>query len=283
MKKKYERLCISKQSLSDYQNTYQSYKKTIEVYSEYLNNDKEMLDFFKSQFIGYDNLIDDIKKLRQKIDIINNEYLEVNANLTSIVDQLNRIGNLEKKIVDLNKEKDVYLSEIHYYEILEKSFGKKGIQALIIENALPEFEDTANDFLSKLSDGKMYVSLLTQKINKNGSVQETLDIEISDELGKRKYELFSGGEAFRINFALRIALSKFLSRRAGVNLQTLIIDEGFGSQDVLGRQNIIDVLNMIKDEFELVLVITHIDELKESFPYSIEITKDENGSHIVYP
>lgn len=281
--KKYERLCISKQSLSDYQNTYQSYKKTIEVYSEYLNNDKEMLDFFKSQFIGYDNLIDDIKKLRQKIDIINNEYLEVNANLTSIVDQLNRIGNLEKKIVDLNKEKDVYLSEIHYYEILEKSFGKKGIQALIIENALPEFEDTANDFLSKLSDGKMYVSLLTQKINKNGSVQETLDIEISDELGKRKYELFSGGEAFRINFALRIALSKFLSRRAGVNLQTLIIDEGFGSQDVLGRQNIIDVLNMIKDEFELVLVITHIDELKESFPYSIEITKDENGSHIVYP
>ncbi|MBP2071664.1 AAA family ATPase [Thermoanaerobacterium butyriciformans] len=280
--KKYERLNISKQNIVDYQNTYSNYKKTIDMYTENLKKDKEALEYFKSQCSGYDVLINDIKSLKQKIDILNNEFLNLNANLASISDRIRRIEYLETKINDLNKEKDNYLTEIHYYEILERSFGKKGIQALIIENALPEFEDTANNFLSKLSDGKMYVSLLTQKTNKNGSVQETLDIEISDELGKRKYELFSGGEAFRINFALRIALSKFLSKRAGVNLQTLIIDEGFGSQDVIGRQNIIDVLNMIKDEFELIIVITHIDELKDSFPYSIEITKDENGSHIVY-
>lgn len=277
-----ERLSISKQNIEDHKNTYDTYKKNINIYRENLNNDKKTMEYFKEQSKGYDNLVNDIKNLKNKIEKANKDYLDINVRLTSILDKIKNIENIEIKINELKKERDRNLKERHYYEILEYSFSKKGIQALIIENALPEFEDTANNLLAKLTDGKMYVSLITQKTNKSGSVQETLDIEISDELGKRKYELYSGGEAFRINFALRIALSKLLSKRAGVKLQTLIIDEGFGSQDKIGRQNIIDVINMIKDEFELVVVITHIDEFKDIFPYTIEITKDENGSHIIY-
>ena len=56
------------------------------------------------------------------------------------------------------------------------------------------------------------------------------------------HELFSGGEAFRIDFALRIAISKLLARRAGTALQTLIIDEGFGSQDEEGLAHIMEAL-----------------------------------------
>ena len=48
----------------------------------------------------------------------------------------------------------------------------------------------------------------------------------------------SGGEAFRVNFAIRVAMSKILARRAGARLQTLVIDEGFGSQDVQGSDDI---------------------------------------------
>src|SRR5207244_12800067 len=59
----------------------------------------------------------------------------------------------------------------------------------------------------------------------------TLDVNVSDELGTRPYELFSGGEKFRVDFAIRIALSKLLARRAGAPLQMLAIDEGFGTQD----------------------------------------------------
>jgi exonuclease SbcC len=92
--------------------------------------------------------------------------------------------------------------------------------------------------------------------------------------------MYSGGEAFRIDFALRIALSKLLARRAGAPLPTLIIDEGFGSQDAGGRERLVEAINSIQDDFEKILVITHIDEMKESFPVRIEVTKGLEGSKV---
>ena len=102
---------------------------------------------------------------------------------------------------------------------------------------------------------------------------------ISDELGTRPYELYSGGEAFRINFAIRIALSRLLARRAGAQLRSLFIDEGFGTQDARGREQLVAAINSIQDDFDRILVITHIDELKDAFPARIEVTKTPQGSH----
>ena len=103
-------------------------------------------------------------------------------------------------------------------------------------------------------------------------------IKIGDELGTRSYETFSGGEAFRVNVALRIALSRLLARRAGAPLPTLFIDEGFGTQDVAGRDKLVEAIHSIQDQFERILVITHIDEIKEQFPTRIEVVKTPEGS-----
>jgi exonuclease SbcC len=92
--------------------------------------------------------------------------------------------------------------------------------------------------------------------------------------------MFSGGEAFRINFAIRIAISKVLARRAGAQLQTLIIDEGFGSQDEQGRERLIEAINSIREDFEKVIVITHIEALKDAFPVRIEVEKLPDGSQL---
>ncbi len=89
--------------------------------------------------------------------------------------------------------------------------------------------------------------------------------------------MFSGGEAFRVNFAIRLALSEVLARRAGARLQTLVIDEGFGSQDALGRQRLIEAINLVRGDFAKILVITHIDELKDAFPNRIEVEKTPRG------
>ena len=83
------------------------------------------------------------------------------------------------------------------------------------------------------------------KDKKRDDKKPTLDILISDSAGGREYELFSGGEAFRINFAIRLALSRVLAHRAGARLQTLVIDEGFGSQDAEGRQRLIEAINLV--------------------------------------
>jgi exonuclease SbcC len=177
------------------------------------------------------------------------------------------------KLEKANVDKDAY-------SVLVAAFGKKGVQALIIENTIPELQDEANRLLARMTDNAMQVSIETVRDKKTGGTAETLGIRISDDMGTRAYECYSGGEAFRVNFALRIALSKLLAQRAGARLQTLIIDEGFGTQDAKGREKLVEAIDSIKDDFEKILVITHIDELKDAFPTRIEVAKDENGSQI---
>jgi exonuclease SbcC len=112
------------------------------------------------------------------------------------------------------------------------------------------------------------------KPTQKGGEKETLEIKVGDSSGTRSYETFSGGEAFRIDFALRIAISKFIANRSGAQLRTLIIDEGFGTQDKDGLSQFVEAINSIKNEFDKIIVITHIDELKDKFPARIEVTKE---------
>lgn len=169
------------------------------------------------------------------------------------------------------------------YAELDEAFGRRGVQAMLIEQVLPELEDEANRLLARLSEGQMFVRFETQRAarSRDGTI-ETLDIRIADEAGMRPYELYSGGEAFRINFAIRIALSKLLARRAGAQVQMLVIDEGFGTQDERGCERLVEAINAISDDFERVLVITHVERLKDVFPVRIEVTKTpETGSQFV--
>ena len=170
---------------------------------------------------------------------------------------------------------------VSQYRQLERAFSKDGVPALLIEQALPEIEAKANEILDRLSNGNMAVRFVTQaayKDKRREDFKETLDIHISDGFGTRDYELFSGGEAFRVNFAIRLALSEVLAQRAGARLQTLVIDEGFGSQDNQGRQRLIEAINLVSGDFSKILVITHIDELKDAFPSRIEVDKTDQGS-----
>jgi len=166
------------------------------------------------------------------------------------------------------------------FEELREAFGKRGAPAMIIETAVPEIETEANRLLGKMTDGRMTVRINMQRETAAGDVRETLDIQIADPLGTRAYELYSGGEAFRVNFAIRIALSQLLARRAGTQLHTLIVDEGFGVLDAVGRERLVEAINAVQTDFERILVVTHIEELKDAFPARIEITRSDEGSQI---
>ncbi len=168
------------------------------------------------------------------------------------------------------------------YQMLEKAFGRNGVQALLIEHARPEIEERANELLYRLTGGAMRVTLETQRQLKSrkDTMAETLEIKISDGVGTRPYENYSGGEQFRVNFAIRLALSQVLAKRAGARLQTLVIDEGFGSQDPEGRQRLVEAINAIQNDFACILVITHVAELRDAFPVRIEVEKTAAGSRV---
>ena len=194
--------------------------------------------------------------------------------------ELKKLDELEKGIHGKDRTLKTLREQQGIYQELVEAFGKRGVQAMLIETVLPQLEQEANGLLGRMTDSRMHVKLETQRERKSGRGEpiETLEIKISDELGPRSYEMFSGGEAFRINLALRIALSKVLARRRGAPLPTLFMDEGFGTQDAAGRERILDVISAIEADFEKIIVITHLDELKEAFQARIEVQKGEAGS-----
>ncbi|MGQ9628704.1 MAG: AAA family ATPase [bacterium] len=229
----------------------------------------------------------DLDPLRQRIRSEEATIREKEGEENRVREELGRFKEKLENCIRLEgerKDKQALIKKLSsdksIYEELVTAFGKNGIQAFIIENAIPQIEEEANSILSRMTDNRMHLSLKTQdKLKTKDKMRETLSIEISDEMGTRPYELYSGGEKFRVNFALRIALSKLLASRAGARLQTLVIDEGFGSQDDQGRERLVQAINSISEDFERILVITHIQELKDAFPIRIEIDKDEDGSH----
>jgi len=196
----------------------------------------------------------------------------------NVKSKLERCSELEIKQKEKVKLLGQAAREEKIYKDLAQAFGKKGIQALLIEMALPEIEAEANRLLGRMTDNRMHVKIETQRETKKGDLLETLDINIADELGTRNYEMFSGGEAFRIDFAVRIALSKLLARRAGAPLPTLIIDEGFGTQDSSGIEKLKEAINSIQEDFDKILVVTHIEELRDAFPTRIDVIKTAEGS-----
>ena len=255
---------------------------------------QELLILYKNKHSQVKKLEENLEKLpktsgdlqikERELETKLGEEKEARSLLGQATELISRAQQLEKFQQIKKEEKKNLENEKSIFEELALAFGKKGIQAMIIETAIPEIEDEANRLLDRLTEGRMRVSLQTQRETKTkladgerGTI-ETLDIIISDEMGERPYEMYSGGEAFRVNFAIRVALSKLLTRRAGANLQFLVIDEGFGTQDAQGRSRIVEVLDAIKGDFEKILIITHLDELKEEFPVRIEVSKNSGGS-----
>jgi len=203
---------------------------------------------------------------------------EAQETIGRVKGKLGHLADLETKRKEKKQLLEGAAKEEAIYRELAQAFGKKGIQALLIERALPEIEQEANRLLGRMTDNRMHAEMETQRQTKKGDTVETLDINISDELGTRNYEMFSGGESFRINFAIRIALSKLLARRAGAPLPTLIIDEGFGTQDTIGIEKLKEAINSIQDDFDKILVITHIEDLRDAFPTRINVVKTAQGS-----
>src|SRR6266545_6521134 len=227
-----------------------------------------------------------LPETRQKLAELDTQLVDARRARDEHRDQLvfaqSRLDNcafLERKQKESLTRQDALRREQSIYSDLAYSFGRRGVQAMIIETAIPEIEEEANRILGRMTDGRMNVKFETQRDVRSGvGTIETLDIKIADELGTRGYEMFSGGEGFRVNFAIRIALSRLLAHRAGTRLQTLVVDEGFGSQDQEGRDRIVEAIQAIQSEFEKILVITHLEDLRDRFPVRIEVTKTPTGS-----
>ncbi|UKO97081.1 exonuclease subunit SbcC [Nostoc sp. UHCC 0870] len=233
------------------------------------------------------NPVEQIQALEQQIAVRRRQLDECITQLGRLEQLALQLDTMQIQYEEQQQQLQISKQQYRVYQELAQAFGKNGIQALMIENVLPQLEAETNQLLSRLSANQLHVQFITQKAGKsskstkkNAKLIDTLDILIADARGTRAYETYSGGEAFRINFAIRLALAKLLAQRAGAALQLLIIDEGFGTQDAEGCDRLIASINAIANDFACILTVTHMPHLKEAFQARIEVNKTQEGSQV---
>lgn len=136
----------------------------------------------------------------------------------------------------------------------------------------PEISEQASRFLSELTDGRYAELELDESYNA---------IVLEDGVPK---PVISGGEEDLANLVLRLAISQMIAERAGQPFSLLILDEVFGSLDEARRHNVVELLRHLHDRFEQVILITHIDAVREGLDQVITVRYDEEtgASRVVH-
>lgn len=256
------------EKIADLENQLKDFEK------DYQENMQIKVDVLEDKTFNVEGKRFEIKQLRDKLTNWENKIAIAEKQIIAIVEAESQIDIMEHKLLALQ-------TMFEDYNDLAIAWGKGGIQAVIIENALPEIEEEINKILDVLCNGKIGVSFKTQKDpktkskkTKNPASIETLDIIINDENGSRKYETYSGGEKFRVDFACHVGLAKFLAKRAGATIDFFIVDEGLGSQDDNARQQFVTSVYGLTKVFKKIMCITHIEEMKEAFKTKVLVEKD---------
>ncbi|HUQ45421.1 MAG TPA: SMC family ATPase [Gemmatimonadaceae bacterium] len=134
----------------------------------------------------------------------------------------------------------------------------------------PEMSELASAFLTELSDARY------DELELDDSYNLTV---LEDGVPK---PVISGGEQDIANLCLRLAISQMIAERAGQSFSLLILDEVFGSLDEARRQNVVALLRGLQDRFEQVILITHIEQVREGLDRVINVRYDEeSGSSVV--
>ncbi|MDV3349088.1 AAA family ATPase [Leptothoe sp. LEGE 181152] len=245
---------------------------------------QQQCEMLQQQIANTDvNLIPDATEQIQQLDVT---LAQLQTQREAHISQLGRLEQQLQQLDALQQQVDQQRQRLHshqhqyrVHQELQHAFGKNGIQALMIENLLPQLEAETNQILGRLSAHQLHVQFVTQRSGRKKLI-DTLDILIADTQGTRAYETYSGGEAFRVNFAIRLALARLLAQRSGMALQMLIIDEGFGTQDQAGCDRLVAAINAISPDFACILAVTHMPHFREAFQTRIDVMKTEAGSQV---
>jgi DNA repair protein SbcC/Rad50 len=189
---------------------------------------------------------------------------QVSSATTALAAAQEAAEDLKKKVAGL----DVLQSERRLHDELDRAFSD--LRTDLNFQLRPELSELASAFLSELTDARYTELELDDQYN---------IVILEDGIPK---PVLSGGEEDLANLVLRLAISQMIAERAGQNFSLLILDEVFGSLDEARRFNVVELLRGLDDRFEQVILITHIETVREGLDRVISVTYDpDHGCSVV--
>ena len=238
----------------------------------------------QSKTVGREELQAQVDAAEAEVKAAQQQAQELSLRIGGLQAKLGQIRHARKQAAELQEQMNELGGKAAGYEELKKAFSQDGIPHNIIRSIIPVFEATATNILGQMSQGRMSVEFVTEKVLKSNSKKEvtTLDIIINDsDTGRLPYMSRSGGERVKAALSVILALSEIKSSKAGVQLGFLFIDEA-PFLDADGTQAYVDALEAIQRRYSntKVMAITHDETFKARFPQSVTVYKDEHGSHV---
>lgn len=180
------------------------------------------------------------------------------------------------------KERQEYIRLSNLYKSLHTLLGQNSLQRHLLQQAEQAIVACANETLDKISDGALRLELVKNAakgaraldlVAYNYAVNQTQPIEV---------ELLSGSQQFRVAVSLALGIGKYAGGESH-RVESVIIDEGFGSLDTQGRQDMIHILQALKDELACIIVVSHQDEFFDEFEhkYRMELVDKSTKVSIV--
>lgn len=192
--------------------------------------------------------------------------LELQAATSDEARAAEAVATAERARQDLERARELHArleSERHLHDELDRAYTD--LRTDLNFQLRPELSDLASQFLSQLTDGR-YAEL---ELDDQYSL-----VVLEDGIPK---PVISGGEEDLSNLVLRLAISQMIADRSGQNFSLLVLDEVFGSLDVARRQNVVDLLRRLEDRFEQVILITHIEGVKDELDHVVLVDYDEQA------
>ena len=260
-------------------------QKNIDEYNTNVTANKTRISELEELVKGKEKV--DLSKVKEELEQ-DKQKLQNNKNLQiSIQGELNNNIRIEEKLKKNSEKLKKQMKEYTIYEDLSKTAngtlsGKKiefeqYVQATYFDMVIIE----ANKRLQKMTENRYYLVRKKEAEKKNDKIGLELDVIDNYTGKKRDVKSLSGGESFKAALSLALGLSDVIqSYSGGVVIDTLFIDEGFGSLDSESREQAINTLSLLIDNNKLIGIISHVTELKERIDKKIIVTKTNDGSKV---
>lgn len=190
------------------------------------------------------------------------------------------LSALEEKRKEYDRLSKEYASAAFLYETASgKNQSRISFERYVLSFYFDKVIESANLRLHAMTDGRYF--LRRKESREKGNASSGLDLEIFDSYsGKfRHVNTLSGGESFKTALCLALGLADIITRSSGgVEIDTIFIDEGFGTLDQEALENAVDCLRQLKDNGRYIGIISHVPQLCQKIPLKLAVTSGVNGS-----
>ena len=248
-----------------------------ELSAQLFDIDKNIQQLGES-FVKFDsNQINiDLASIRIELQQLQKKKENMTLELSLAIKAQEEIKEASTRLLELKKGILKGIEDATTLELLKEALSPRGIKAVVIDYLVPQLEDRINGVLGQMSDFRIRLDTQQEKASEDGTKEGLFITVINDRGEELPFQSYSGGEKVKIIVAISEALASLLS-----SVGFRLMDENIISLDSESTQGFVDVLMKLQNKFPQLLIISHLQEIKDLFEKRVTIIKTNGVSRII--